>query len=213
MWSMLTEMCWFCWEKYEPRPKLFLRLDISQCVYTFRGVHTLIFTYAPYIFIGLHEEPAPQTYTHQRKGHCLMTSAHPTSTPHNPFSNSYHDECITFLITQLPKNKRKFIPKVLKVHINRIQLYLYSASPRNQCKLKPYHEWVGSKCLLIHFWYICVLTRREVQMAGYWQSSFFFFFSFLRFYGLWQVKVQKNAKKETMLISSCLDRTSSMSLI
>ena len=141
MWSIrfifLTEMCWFCWEKYEPRPKLFLRLDISQCVYTFRGVHTLIFTYVPYIFIGLHEEPAPQTYTHQRKGHCLMTSAHPTSTPHHPFSNSHHDECTTFLITQLPKNKRKFIPKVLKVHINRIQLYLYSASPRNQCKLKP----------------------------------------------------------------------------
>ena len=47
--------------------------------------------------------------------------------------------------------------------------------------------------LLIHFWYICVLTKREVQMARYWQSSFFF--SFLRFHGLWQVKVQKNAKK------------------
>ena len=77
------------------------------------------------------------TNIHQRKGHCLMTSAHPTSTPHNPCSNSHHDECTTFLITQLPKNKRKFIPKVLKVHINRIQLYLYSTSPRNRYKLKP----------------------------------------------------------------------------
>ena len=39
----------------EPRPKLFLRLDIFS---TFRGAHTLIFTYVPYIVIGLHEEPA-----------------------------------------------------------------------------------------------------------------------------------------------------------
>ena len=45
----------FCWQKYGPRPKLFLRLDIFS---TFRGVHTLIFTYVPYIVIGLHEEPA-----------------------------------------------------------------------------------------------------------------------------------------------------------
>ena len=28
-----------------------------------------------------------------------------------------------------------------------------------------------------------------------WILAEFFFFSFLRFYGLWQVKVQKNAKK------------------
>ena len=44
----------FCWKNYGPRPKLFLRLDIFS---TFRGVHTLIFTYVPYIVIGLHEEP------------------------------------------------------------------------------------------------------------------------------------------------------------
>ena len=48
-------MCLFCWQKCGPRPKLFLRLDIFS---TFRGVHTLIFTYVPYIVIGLHEEPA-----------------------------------------------------------------------------------------------------------------------------------------------------------
>ena len=60
-----------------------------------------------------------------------------TSSPHNLFSNSHYEECTSFPITQLPGNERKFIPKVLKVHINRIQLYLYSASPRNQCKLKP----------------------------------------------------------------------------
>ena len=34
---------------------LFLRLDIFS---TFRGVHTLIFTYVPYIAIGALEEPA-----------------------------------------------------------------------------------------------------------------------------------------------------------
>ena len=50
----LTDMCSFCWQKCGPRPKLFLRLDIFS---TFRGVHTLIFTYVPYIVIGLHEEP------------------------------------------------------------------------------------------------------------------------------------------------------------
>ena len=42
----LTDMCSFCWQKCGPRPKLFLRLDIFS---TFRGVHTLIFTYVPYI--------------------------------------------------------------------------------------------------------------------------------------------------------------------
>ena len=47
-------MCSFCCQKCGPRPKLFLRLDIFS---TFRGVHTLIFTYVPYIVIGLHEEP------------------------------------------------------------------------------------------------------------------------------------------------------------
>ena len=51
----LSGMCLFCWQKCGPRPKLFLRLDIFS---TFRGVHTLIFTYVPYIVIGLHEEPA-----------------------------------------------------------------------------------------------------------------------------------------------------------
>ena len=50
----LSGMCLFCWQKCGPRPKLFLRLDIFS---TFRGVHTLIFTYVPYIVIGLHEEP------------------------------------------------------------------------------------------------------------------------------------------------------------
>ena len=143
-WAMsfifLTDMCSFWWEKCEPRPKLFLRLDIFS---RFRGVHTLIFTYVPYIVIGLHEEPAPQTHTHththtnKKDTVCLMTSTHPTSSPHNLFSNSHHDEYTSFLSHNCPKIKKKFIPKVLKVHINRIQLYLYSASPRNQCKLKP----------------------------------------------------------------------------
>ena len=48
-------MCSFCWQKCGPRLKLFFRLEIFS---TFRGVHTLIFTYVLYIFIGLQEEPA-----------------------------------------------------------------------------------------------------------------------------------------------------------
>ena len=44
-------MCLFCWQKCEPRSKLFLS--------TFRGVHRLIFPYVPYTVIGLvHREPA-----------------------------------------------------------------------------------------------------------------------------------------------------------
>ena len=88
---------------------------------TFRGIHTLICVYVPYIVIGLHEEP-PHKHTHTNKNDtaCLITSAHPTSSQHNLFSNSHHDECTSFLNTQLRKNKIKFIPKVLKVHINRI---------------------------------------------------------------------------------------------
>ena len=50
----LTDMCSFCWQKCEPRPKLFFWLDIFS---TFRSVHTLIFTYVSYIVIGLHEKP------------------------------------------------------------------------------------------------------------------------------------------------------------
>ena len=52
-----------------------------------------------------------KTHTHQQKDTvCLMTSAHPTSSPHDLISNSHHDERTSFLITQLPKNKREFIP-------------------------------------------------------------------------------------------------------
>ena len=48
--------------------------------------------------------------------------------------------------------------------------------------------------LLVHFWYICVLTKREVQMAGYWQSSFFFFFFFFAF--SWTVTSQSSEKRK-----------------
>ena len=67
-------------------------------------------------------ETAPQTHTHtnNKDTACLITSAHPTSSQHNLFSNSHHDECTSFLNTQLRKNKIKFNPKVLKVHIKRI---------------------------------------------------------------------------------------------
>ena len=55
---------------------------------------------------------APQTHTHTNKKDtvCLMTSAHPTSSPTQPFSNSHHDVRTSFLITQLLENKRKFYP-------------------------------------------------------------------------------------------------------
>ena len=55
---------------------------------------------------------ASQTHTHTNKKDtvCLVTSAHPNSSPHNLFSNSHHDERTGFLIPQLPKNKREFIP-------------------------------------------------------------------------------------------------------
>ena len=47
--------CSFRWQKCGLRPKLFLRLNIFS---TFKGVHTLIFTYVPCIAIGLHEKQA-----------------------------------------------------------------------------------------------------------------------------------------------------------
>ena len=45
----------FCEQKCEPRPKLYLLIDIFS---TFRSVHTLIFTYVPCNVNGLHEEEA-----------------------------------------------------------------------------------------------------------------------------------------------------------
>ena len=84
-----------------------------------------------------HPPPHKQTHTNKKDTLCLVTSAHPNSSPHNPFSNSHHEARTSFLITQLPKNKREFIPYVLKVYINRIKLYLYSTSPRNRYKPKP----------------------------------------------------------------------------
>ena len=58
--------------------------------------------------------PLPHKHSHTNKKVCPMTSAYPTSSPHNPFSNSHHDERASFLITQLPKNKREFIHKSWK---------------------------------------------------------------------------------------------------
>ena len=83
--------------------------------------------------------PLPHKHTHQQKGHCLSNDLWPPHLqPTHPFfSNFHHDEYTSFLITKLLNNKSKYISKVLKVHINRIQLYLNSASPRKQCKLKP----------------------------------------------------------------------------
>ena len=60
---------------------------------------------------------APQTHTRTNKKDtvCLMTSAHPTSSPHNLISNSHHDKCTSFLITQLPKKKSKICSISLEI--------------------------------------------------------------------------------------------------
>ena len=63
---LLTDMCSFCWQKCEPRPKLFLRLDIFS---TFRSVPTLIFT--SYIVIFLHEKP--ENFYREKRSVALVT--------------------------------------------------------------------------------------------------------------------------------------------
>ena len=72
---------------------------------------------------------APQIrHTNQQEGHCLSDDLCPSHLqPTQPY----------FQFPQLPKKKRKFIPKVLKFHINRIRLYQYSTSPRYEYILKP----------------------------------------------------------------------------
>ena len=74
---------------------------------------------------------APQTHTRTNKKDtvCLMTSAHPTSSPHNLISNSHHDKWTSFLITQLPKS--------LEISHKLNSTVPYSNSPRYQYKLKP----------------------------------------------------------------------------
>ena len=81
-----------------------------------------------------HKHTHTHTHTHTNKKDtvCLMTSAHPTSSPHHLFPNAHHDEYTSFLITHLPKNKMKFYSVSLE---SWIQLYLNSTSPRNQYKL------------------------------------------------------------------------------
>ena len=108
------------------------------------------------------------TYTHTNKKDtvCLMTSAHSTSSPHNLFSNSHHDECTSFLITQLPKNKRKFIPKVLKVHKNQIQLYLYSASKQElNANLSHNMNELARRALWFCVWIVFALPHKNVSRA------------------------------------------------
>ena len=238
-------MCLFCWQKCGPRPKLFLRLDIFS---TFRGVHTLIFSYVPYIVIGLHEESAnfhrekrsvvfvtghlfiylmvlsliclvttqiliceyqtvwrleillrtivaallktkcngrfiknkryqetgkeyftivqmivkdegsfyfaarvtfkawsclsgpptdPHTHTHQQKGNCLPNDLSPSHLqPLYPFFTIPIAANAQVSYYTTAQKKIPFIPEVLKVYRNWIQLYLYSTSPRNQYILK-----------------------------------------------------------------------------
>ena len=55
--------------------------------------------------------PPTNTRTHtNKKGHCLPNDLCPSHLqPTRFFFNSHHDECTSFFITQLPKNKRKHL--------------------------------------------------------------------------------------------------------
>ena len=155
---VLADMCSFCWQKCGSRPTDF---SISCALYCYwlstwgtseflKGKAKSCFRDWPFAyfsggFISHLFRYYSNTHTNKKDTVCLMTSVHPTFSPHNLFSNSHQDERTSFLISQLPKNRREFILKVLKVHINRILLYLYSTNPRNRYKPKPKHEWAGSK--------------------------------------------------------------------
>ena len=87
------------------------------------GVYTHWFAHMCLILLLAYMRNRPtntHTHTNKKDTACLITSAHSTSSQHNLFSNSHHDECTSFPNTQLRKNKIKFNPKVLKVHIKRI---------------------------------------------------------------------------------------------
>ena len=55
-----------------------------------------------------HPPPHKHTQINKKDSVCLMTSAHPTSSPLNLFSNSHHDEC-KFSYHTTAQNKTKFI--------------------------------------------------------------------------------------------------------
>ena len=59
-------------------------------------------TFDAYAHIA-HPPPHKHAHANRKDTVCLITSAPPTSSPHKLFSNSHHDECTSFLITQLPK--------------------------------------------------------------------------------------------------------------
>ena len=86
-----------------------------------------------------HPAHPTNTHTHQQKGHCLpddLCQSHlqPTQ-PFFQFSLRRMRKFSYHTTAQKQKKIRSII--VLIVHINRIQLYLNSTSPRNQYKLKP----------------------------------------------------------------------------
>ena len=64
----LTDMCSFCWQKCEARPKLFFRLDIFS---TFKSVHTLIFINVSYIVIDFYEKP--EDFYRKKRSVALVT--------------------------------------------------------------------------------------------------------------------------------------------
>ena len=88
------------WTWYIFSVQAYTHTDFHMC-------HTLSLAYT-------RNRPNKHTRTNKKDTVCLMTSAHPTFSPHNIFFNSHHDECASFLITQLSKIKENLFQKSLK---------------------------------------------------------------------------------------------------
>ena len=148
---------------------------------TFRGIHTLICAYVAYIAIGLHEGPPykhTHTHTNKKDTACLMTSAHPTSSPHNLFSNSHHDECTSFLNTQLRKNKNKIYSKSLESsHKPNLTVPIFSKSKKSMQinELAPRALWFGVVCFFLQPYifsiYKWVNLRSNILQADHLRRS------------------------------------------
>ena len=72
-----------------------------------------MFTCVPYIVIGLHEEPAAQTYTHQQKGNCLPNDLRPSylQPTQRFFSIPITTNAQVFLSHNCPKIKENLFQK------------------------------------------------------------------------------------------------------
>ena len=85
-----------------------------------------------------HAHPTHPTtrHTHQQKGHCLHDDLCPSHLePTQPYIQFPSRQMHKFSHHTTTQKEKEIYSKVLKFHINRIQLYLYSTSPRYQYKL------------------------------------------------------------------------------